>query len=98
MIPTLARCDSIFSFRVTPVSSSRIVLGGLGRPRGLGSGLASFLLVMMNDSLPHLALLDPGDHVPQALIDIRIVDERSHRPLSPIHLAGDRLEVLRRLL
>src|SRR4030095_5132946 len=96
MMPILARCVAIFSFRVTPVSSSRIVLRSLGRSlrRGLGSGLASFLLIMMDDSLAHAALLDARHHIPQPLVYLGIVDERSHGDLSPIDFAGDRLQAL----
>src|SRR4030095_1069583 len=104
---TRAWSVSIFSFSPTPLSSSRILLR-----RGRGSLLlflslflfrfprllGALLLVVVDHSFSHPALADTGDHVLEALVDLRIVDEAADRAHSLVHLAGDRLQILRRLV
>src|SRR5437867_3593105 len=59
----------------------------------LSAFLGPLLSVMPDDTLAHTALLNPGDHILQPLVDLRIVDDASQRPLAAVHLAQDRVGV-----
>src|SRR5881397_2724539 len=94
MIPTRAEAELIFSFSPMPLSCSG-VLGGL-RFR-LFFPLAPLFLIVVDHPLSEPTFLDPAHHVPEPLVNGRVVENGPDGPLSAVNLSRDGLEVRRSL-